>query len=251
MSMEPLWVDGADGLGDAAAAEVTAALARLDRPVVALPTGATPRGLYERLVRRGRCEPLLLESARFFNLDEFVGLPASDPRSYASFLARHLFEPLAIPAERIRLLRGDASDLAAECRAYDRALAEAGGLDLAILGLGTNGHIAFNEPGEDWTLRTHVVSLADSTRRAQRLLFAAEAEVPRRGITMGIATIRAAGAVLLLVMGEGKAAALGALRAGQPDPAWPVTSLLGHPRLTILADRRLQSANGPADSGPA
>jgi len=240
--MELQWVDGADGLAEAAAEHVVAVLARFARPVIALPTGATPRGLYERLVRRGRTGALSLGSARFFNLDEFVGLAPSDPRCYAAFLTRHFLGPLDIPAERIRLLRGDAGDLPAECLAYDGALEAAGGIDLAILGLGTNGHIAFNEPGGDWKLGTHVVTLAPSTRRAQRLLFASEAEVPRQGLTMGIATIRAARAVLLLVMGEGKAAALGALRAGLPDPAWPVTALLDHPRLTALVDRRLLPA---------
>ena len=242
MSIAVQWMAGADGLADRAAAHVEALLKSRAAPALALATGATPRGLYERLVRRGRAGALPLGGARFFNLDEFVGLPAEDSRSYAAFLKRHLLDPLEIPPSRIRLLRGDAADLEAECRDYDAAIAAAGGLDLAVLGLGVNGHIAFNEPGEDWARGTHVVILAESTRRAQHLLFAAESEVPRRGLTMGIATIRAARSVLLLIMGEGKAAALAALRAGRPDPAWPVTALLGHPALTILADRRLEAA---------
>jgi len=239
------WVEGADGLAERAADHVAALLESRSAPALALATGATPRGLYERLLRRRQANALRLEGARFFNLDEFVGLPAGDPRSYAAFLRRHLLDPLEIPSSQIRLLRGDAPDLEAECRDYDRAIAAAGGLDLAVLGLGVNGHIAFNEPGEDWSRGTHVVVLADSTRRAQHLLFSAEREVPRRGLTMGIATIRAARSILLLIMGEGKADALAALRAGRPDPSWPVTALLGHPTLTVIADRRLEAAGAP------
>jgi glucosamine-6-phosphate deaminase len=239
MSMDLSWIDGPQSLGEAAAERVAAVLDARPAPVIALPTGATPRGLYERLARRRRAGALAGDHARYFNLDEFVGLSASDPRSYAAFLRKHFLGPMEVADGRVRLLSGEAPDLEAECRAYDAALDSAGGLDLAILGLGANGHIAFNEPGTDWSKRTHVVTLAESTRRAQHLLFASEKEVPRQGITMGVATIRAARAVLLLVIGEGKAAALAALRAGRPDPAWPVTALLGHPRLTVLADQRL------------
>ncbi len=239
------WMDGADA-AEAAAGRVAALMAERPRAAIALPTGATPRALYDRLARRRRRGALASDEVRFFNLDEFAGLPASDPRSYAAYLWKHLLGPIAAPQAHVRLLRGDAPDLLAECRAYDTALAAAGGIDLAILGLGTNGHVAFNEPGDSWELATHVVTLAEATRRAQHLLFAAEREVPRQGLTMGIATLRAARALLLLVMGEGKAAALRALLAGRPDPAWPVTALLGHPDLTVLADRRLQPAATPA-----
>ncbi len=134
---------------------------------------------------------------------------------------------------------GDASDLAAECRDYDDAIARAGGIDLAILGLGANGHIAFNEPGSAWDATTHVVELSVETRAANSL-FAGESAVPRYGVTMGIATLRQARAVLLLVAGASKRHALEALRRGDPDRSWPVTSLLEHPNLTVLAEARLR-----------
>jgi glucosamine-6-phosphate deaminase len=241
--MNLIWVEDAEALAEAAAARVAALLAIQPTAVIALPTGATPLGLYERLIARRQAGSLRPDEARFFDLDEFLGLPASDRRSYAGFLARHLFGPLGLRADRIRLLDGAAADPDAECRAYDAAIEAAGGLDLAVLGLGANGHVAFNEPGDDWALGTHVVTLADSTRRAQGLLFASESEVPRRGLTLGIASLRAARALLLLVQGEGKAAALGALRAGVADRRWPVTALLDHPDLTVLADRELRPAS--------
>jgi glucosamine-6-phosphate deaminase len=237
--MDLHWIDDEAALAEGAADWVAAGLAAKPAATAALATGRTPRGLYRRLAQRRAAGALGGEAARFFNLDEFVGLAPEDPRSYSAYLWKHILGPLQVPAARVRLLRGDARDLAAECRAYDDAIAAAGGLDLAILGLGTNGHIAFNEPGDDWAAGTHVVTLAASTRRAQHHLFAGEAEVPTRGLTMGIATIRAARSVLLLALGEGKAAALAALRAGRPDPAWPATALADHRDLTVFADRRL------------
>jgi glucosamine-6-phosphate deaminase len=240
------WIDDESALAEAAAAQVAALLAATPQAAVALATGRTPRGLYRRLVQRHEACSLAVAGARFFNLDEFVGLPPQDSRSYSAYLWKHLLAPLHVPPAQVRLLQGNAGDLAAECRVYDGALKAAGGLDLAILGLGTNGHIAFNEPGDDWNAATHVVTLAPSTRRAQHHLFAGEAEIPTQGLTMGIATIRAARSVLLLAMGEGKAAALAALRAGKPDPAWPATALLDHPDLTVFADRRLEPRASPA-----
>lgn len=238
--MDLHWIDDDATLAETAADWVAARLAARPAAAVALATGRTPRGLYRRLVQRRAAGALGGEAARFFNLDEFVGLPPDDPRSYSAYLWKHILGPLQVPVERVRLLRGDAPDLGAECRAYDAAVDAAGGLGLAILGLGTNGHIAFNEPGDDWAAGTHLVTLAPSTRRAQHHLFAGEAEIPTRGLTMGIATIRTARSVLLLAMGEGKAAALAALRAGRADPAWPATALADHPDFMVLADRRLQ-----------
>jgi glucosamine-6-phosphate deaminase len=148
-----------------AAADMVADQLRMKpESVLALPTGSTPLGLYAELVRRSRLGDLRLAKSRIFNLDEYFGLAPSDPRSYAAFLARHLIVPLSLPASTSRLLRGDAVDPAAECRDYDAALRAADGIDLCILGLGGNGHIAFNEPGAAWDTHTHVVELSAATR---------------------------------------------------------------------------------------
>jgi glucosamine-6-phosphate deaminase len=232
-----LWMTGPSELADRAAERVAALLRDKAHAAVALPTGATPRGMYERLVALHRAGEFSCREARFFNLDEFLGLGPDDPSSYGAYLRRHFFQQVDADPARIRLLRGDAPDPDAECGAYDRAIDAAGGLDLAILGLGKNGHVAFNEPGGDWQSRTRRVVLSESTRSAQRPQFPRHEEVPRLGLTMGMRTIRAARAVLLLVAGAGKAEGLAALRAGRRDPLWPVTGLLGHDDLVVLADR--------------
>jgi glucosamine-6-phosphate deaminase len=240
--LQLLWVNGHVGLADQAAARVAALFRRNPRATVALPTGATPRGMYERLAALHRAGEFSCRDGRFFNLDEFVGLAPDSPCSYAAYLRRHFFRRVDADPAGIRLLRGDAPDLEAECRAYDQAIAAAGGIDLAILGLGRNGHVAFNEPGGDWESRTHRVVLSESTRSAQRQQFPSDEEVPRLGLTMGMRTIRAARAILLLVAGAGKAEGLAALTAGRRDPLWPVTGLLDHDDLVVLADRACAGA---------
>jgi glucosamine-6-phosphate deaminase len=228
--MQLLWCDNPASFDSLAADHVLGAHARKPDLAIALPTGRTPLGLYSVLHRR----PVSLAQVRWFNLDEYVGLAAEDPLSYAHLLRVNLFERLKVPDTNVRLLRGDAPDLQAECREYDRAIALAGGLDLAVLGLGANGHIAFNEPGSSWSDATHVVELSEQTRTTNSRQQGGI--VPAFGITMGIGTLRAARDVLLLVSGETKHEALQALRNGQPDPRWPVTSLLDHPALTVIAD---------------
>ncbi len=209
-------------------------LPRIRNPVLALPTGNTPLGLYAELIARSRAGKLRLDSAKVFNLDEYGGLPSSDPHSYAAFLHRHFITPLALPAAQVRLLRGDAQDLDAECRAYDDALAEAGGVDLCILGLGVNGHIAFNEPGTAWDLRTHVVRLSQTTRDIHERQAATAWESPENGLTMGIKTLLEARHILLLIAGPNKQAATQAVHAGKVDAAWPATSMLAHADLTVI-----------------
>lgn len=204
------------------------------RSALALPSGSTPLGLYAELASRCASGAMSLADAWIFNLDEFCGLSATDPRSYAAFLRRHLIAPLGLAADRVRLLRGDAPDLNAECRYYDAAIAACGGIDLCVLGLGSNGHIAFNEPGTSWEQRSHVARLAQSTRAAQAGEFGGEWRVPTHGITLGIRTLREARHVLLLIAGPHKQAARAAIEHGAKDPDWPVTSLLEHPGLTVI-----------------
>jgi glucosamine-6-phosphate deaminase len=209
--------------------------------VLALPTGNTPLGLYAELVARSRAGKVRLDAVKIFNLDEYCGLPPSDPHSYAAFLHQHLIAPAGIAAGQVRLLQGAALDWQAECRAYDGALAESGGIDVCILGLGVNGHVAFNEPGSVWDQRTHVVNLAPSTRAHAPA--AVPWRIPARGITLGIKTLLESRHILLLIAGTHKEAARAALYRGVADVDWPVTSLLARPDLTIIelcanADRR-------------
>lgn len=240
MTPVPLnWVKGPEEIAMAAARHAAELLAHKPDAAIALPTGNTPVGLYRRLAELHAAGRFSCPQARFFNLDEFVGLSPEDPRSYGAFLWQHVFRPLNVAPGQVRLLRGTAPDLAAECRRFDQAIAQAGGLDLAILGLGSNGHIAFNEPGSDWNAATREVVLTEATRRGQSPSFAREADVPCRALTMGLRTLREARAILLLISGSGKAEAIAAMLRSKPDKNWPVTAILDHPNLTILADSAL------------
>lgn len=234
--MKVLDFDTRAAMDEAAADLVAALLARKRDAVIALPTGETPLGLYRVLAARQAQGVVDCHSARFFNLDEFEGKGLADPGSYAGFLMANAFGPMGILPDQLRLLQGDAPDAEAECRTYDAEIAAAGGLDLAILGLGRNGHVAFNEPGDDWSLETHRVRLTESTRAAQSGLYASPDDVPDYGLTMGVATVLKARKLLLLVSGQGKEEALKALFSGTVDPDRSVTALVGHPDLTVLRD---------------
>ena len=207
---------------------------RNSHSVMLLPTGRSPMGLYRECVRRVRCAELSLKQVSLFNLDEYSGLSRTDAHSYAAFLHEHLIAPAGIAAGQVRLLRGDAPDPQSECQAYDRSLLERGGVDVCILGLGANGHIAFNEPGVSWGLRTHLAQLSLETRTAHAHQQGAGWLVPTHALTVGIQTIQDSRSILLLVRGAVKAAALRALRSNVADTDWPVTSLVGHSDLTVI-----------------
>ncbi|MBS0377404.1 MAG: glucosamine-6-phosphate deaminase [Proteobacteria bacterium] len=218
----------------------------LDHPgsLIAVPTGRTPLGLYHALRTRSDVELQALRTARYLNLDEYQGLGAGDPRSYADFLTRQLFTPLAIPALQVRLVHGDAHDSVAECEAVEAHIRECGGIGLAILGLGANGHIAFNEPGTPWSTRTHVAPLSHETLTVNERVAGGQV-LPPRGLTLGIATLRAARRILLLAAGTSKREALAHLLDGEPQVDWPATSLIGHPDLTVLCAPELADVPAP------
>lgn len=221
----------ADAVARAAADFVSRASVLRPELSLALPTGRTPLALYAELRARHQRGELDLSRARAFNLDELV-LPREDPRTFRAFMERHAWERIGLRREHCQLPDGAAPDLEAECRRYEDAIAAAGGLDLAILGVGVDGHVAYNMPGPV-TLATHVVRLADGLAAA---LEVPPEDWPLRAITMGLGTIRAARAVLLLATGATKANAIAALRRGEDDPEWPCTFLAGHPALTVLLD---------------
>jgi len=232
--MRMIRTDTSQAFACAAADYVADRLRQNPRSTLALPSGNTPLGLYAELVSRCRSGIMSLAEARIFNLDEYCGLAQTDRRSYAAFLHRHLIAPLGLTSAQVRLLRGDAADLQSECRYYDAALATCGAIDVCVLGLGTNGHIAFNEPGASWEQRTHVARLAQSTRAAQTAQAGGDRQIATHGITMGIRTLLEARHVLLLIAGAHKQAARASLERGVPDINWPVTSLLAHSRLTVI-----------------
>jgi len=240
--MNLIWVEDDAEVGECAAETVLSLVRREPAARLALPTGRTPLGLYA--VLRGAAADRALDASRLriFNLDEFVGLQATHEHSYAGYLQAQFVTPLGIAPDNVRLLDGTAADPAAECAAHELVIAAGGGLDLAILGLGANGHLAFNEPGCDWSAAGRVVELSARTRAAHREGLAAnDTAPPELALTIGLPTLLAARAVLLLVGGAAKREALQRLITGAPDPAWPVTALAAHAALTVIAPVALKA----------
>ncbi|MGE5674522.1 MAG: glucosamine-6-phosphate deaminase [Mycobacterium leprae] len=215
-----------------AAAFVAERVARKPEAVLAMPTGSSPEGMYAELVRMAQAGTLDLSRATLFNLDEYLGLPPTDPQSYARFMQVHLLDRVKVAEHHIP--NGLAGQPEAEAQRYERLIQEAGGIDLAVLGLGGNGHIGFNEPGSPFDSRTRVVTLSTGTREANSRFFGAVERVPERAITVGIATLMEAREILLLVTGRGKEAALQAATLEQVTPAVPASILRQHPRVTVL-----------------
>lgn len=202
---------------------------------VILPAGKTPLRLFAEIVRRARAGQLDLRQARFFQLDEYVGVGPADARSFAALLRLHLLEPIGRSPTQDALIDGSARDPAAEIARHAAALAEAGGADLAFLGIGTNGHVAFNEPGTRRTDGARLIALAETTRMGAAAEFA-PAPPPDRGITLGLAEIGAARRIALLATGASKQAIVAALFAGSPTVERPASLLLDHPDFTLFAD---------------
>ncbi len=215
-----------------AAADLVAEAARENPEIVlALPTGQTPIPMYDELARRHAAGEIDLSRARAFNLDE-LALPAEDPRTFHSFMQRHAGERIGLRRERCDIPNGVARDLETECLRYEGAIAAAGGLDLAILGVGVDGHVAYNMPGPIG-MDTHVTLLPDPLAAS---LDVPKADWPLRAITMGIGTIRAARRIVVLATGAAKATAVVRLVRGPQDSQWPCSFLAGHPSVDLIAD---------------
>ena len=221
-----------------AAAELLAEEVTAQREIVlALPTGRTPIPFYDELAARHVSRRIDLTLARGFNLDELV-LPPDDPRTFRTFMAQYAWERTGLRRERCDIPSGAAPDLEAECLRYERAITDHGGIGVAILGVGVDGHIAYNMPGP-MTLATHVTRLPDGLAAS---LGVPPEDWPLRAITMGIGTIRAARRILVLATGESKATAVKRLVHGPDDPDWPCSFLHNHSNLDVIADRAAASS---------
>ena len=222
----------------AVARRVVDALDAKPNLVLGLPTGRTPLLLYQELVRLGKEGRADFSSVTTFNLDEFHTVAATNPGSYRSFMQRHLFDHVAIDPARINFLNGAARDAGDECCRYETAIEHAGGLDLLILGIGTNGHIGFNEPGDGLTARTHKVTLRPETRRSNASLFGGDPEaVPAEALSMGMGTILDAKSVILIATGERKASCVAQLVTGPITTHLPASFLQLHGDVEIVLDQ--------------
>jgi glucosamine-6-phosphate deaminase len=218
----------------AAGAEIVAGLvARKPDAALGLPTGATPRPLYAELVRRHREEGLSFARVTTFNLDEYVGLPPGHRGSFRRYMEEALFRHVDLEPVRTHVPDGGAGE--AVGAAYEAAISAAGGLDLVLLGLGGDGHIAFNEPTSSLGSRTRLKTLSAASRAANQVAFGPE-PVPAHVITMGIATILDARRCLLLAHGARKAPALAAMVEGPVTSMVPASALQMHARATVLCD---------------
>lgn len=219
-----------EAVSQAVAGHVIAFAREFPAGTYALPSGNTPLRLYELLAEAVRAEDVHFGWANVFALDEYWGLGADDPRSFAAYFKQHVFGPLGVAEAQGHVLNGRAADPAAEARRYEEAIAEAGGLNMTLLGLGANGHIAFNEPAPTLSASTHRVELAPPSN-----------DVAPQGITMGVGTLLSAPKVLLMATGESKADAVAKMLSGAIDPACPASLLQVHPLVDVFLDQAAAS----------
>lgn len=225
-----------DDVSRAAAKEIATHIRKNPRIVLGLATGSTPIGLYRELVRFHREEALDFSQVTTFNLDEYYGVEPDHPQSYHRFMQEHLFARVNIPEDHIHIPDGNPKDIEAYCRHYETMIKEAGGIDIQVLGIGTNGHIGFNEPAEELKPHTHQVQLAPSTIEANARFFSSKEDVPRSAITMGMHTILQAKRILLLATGEAKAQIVKKLMRPVISTRVPASLLWLHDNVQIYVD---------------
>lgn len=210
--------------------------------VLGLATGRTPIATYAELRRLHAAGQVDFAGVSTFNLDEFAGVEASAPGSFRTSMEKQLFNGVNVAPERIHFLSGTAADLDAECERYEATIAAAGGIDLQLLGIGANGHIGFNEPGDELASRTHRVKLAESTRSDNAALWSGDiARVPREALSMGMGTILKAATLILLATGERKAQCVERTINGPLTTKLPASFLQVHPHVELYLDREAAS----------
>ncbi|MET9254358.1 glucosamine-6-phosphate deaminase [Streptomyces sp. NPDC003717] len=246
--MEVVIVPDAKAGGELIAEAMAQLLRRKPDALLGVATGSTPLPVYEALSAKVRTGAVDAGRARIAQLDEYVGLPAEHPESYRSVLRREVLEPLGIGMDAFLGPDGTAADVQAACVEYDRALGEAGGVDLQLLGIGTDGHIGFNEPCSSLASRTRIKTLTEQTRVDNARFFEGDIEqVPHHVITQGIGTILEARHLVLLATGEGKADAVAASVEGPVAAVCPASALQLHPHATVVVDEAAASKLKLAD----
>ena len=220
------------------AAKIKEKAARTSEPfVLGLPTGSTPLGTYAEFIRMVKAGEISFKNVISFNMDEYAGLPVEHPESYHSFMFKNFFDHIDEPLENIHILNGNAADPAAECAAYERAIEQAGGIDLFLGGIGEDGHIAFNEPFSPLSSRTRLVTLTQDTREVNSRFFGGDPEaVPTQAMSVGVATVMDAREVVILAFGSKKARALASAIEGPMSHYNTVSALQNHPAGIIVCD---------------
>lgn len=206
--------------------------------VLGLATGSTPIGTYDQLVEWYEKGDLDFSAVTSINLDEYLGLDGSDPQSYRYFMNKNLFDRINIDKSRTFVPNGVAGDVDAECAEYDARIKELGGIDLQLLGIGSDGHIGFNEPDDCFVKSTHIVELDPTTIKANARFFNDISEVPTHAVTMGMVSIMQAKKILLIASGEKKREILRKAFSGPVTPKIPASILQLHPDITVIYSRK-------------
>ena len=205
--------------------------------VLGLPTGGSPLGIYRELIAAHKAGGISFANVRTFNMDEYVGLAADHPQSYHRFMMENLFNHIDIDRKHIHILDGMAKDPETECRRYEEAIAAEGGIELFLGGMGSDGHIAFNEPGSSLHSRTRIKTLTEETRIANARFFGGDqTKVPATALTVGVGTVMDAREVLIIVNGSHKARALRAVVEEGLNHMWTLSCLQTHPKAIIVCD---------------
>ena len=245
--MEVVILRDAKEIGGVAADAIGALLGRKPDAVLGLATGSSPVAIYDELAARCGAGLISFRQARAFTLDEYVGLPADHPERYRNVIDRVFVSRVDFASDAVQSPDGLAADIPAACAGYENAIRAAGGVDLQILGIGTDGHIAFNEPGSSLASRTRIKTLTRQTRIDNARFFNDDVDaVPTHCLTQGLATIMEARHVILVATGSRKAEAVHHLVEGPVSAMWPASILQHHPHVTALLDdaaaHRLQLA---------
>ena len=204
--------------------------------VLGLATGGSPVGMYKELIAKCQNNELDFSKCTSINLDEYIGLNPEHEQSYRNFMNTNLFNHININKNRTFVPNGLAQNLEEECKNYDNKIEELGGIDVQLLGIGNNGHIAFNEPGDELSAGTHIISLTESTIEANARFFDSIDEVPRKALTMGLGGIMKAKKIILIASGEGKAEAIKGLFSGKITTENPATMLQMHRDVVVIVD---------------
>ncbi|MCL2665437.1 MAG: glucosamine-6-phosphate deaminase [Defluviitaleaceae bacterium] len=204
-------------------------------------TGSTPLGMYRELIKIHNADFLDFSKAVTFNLDEYFPIKRADNQSYYHFMNENLFNHINVTRGNVHIPDGEASDAESECRMYEIKIQQAGGIDCQILGVGANGHIGFNEPGESFGADTRVINLTEMSIQSNSRFFNSPADVPRQAITMGVRTIMMSRSILLICSGKAKAAIFRDALCGPITPLVPASVLQLHPDVCIVADKEAAS----------
>ena len=234
--MKLIVVNNYEELSKVAAKEFSKVIKEKENAVLGLATGGSPVGMYKELIKMYEQKELNFSKITTVNLDEYIGLNPEHNQSYRYFMNNNLFNHINIDKSNTFVPNGLAEDLEAQCKEYDQKISELGGIDIQLLGVGNNGHIAFNEPNSELSSGTHIISLTDNTIEANARFFDNIDDVPRKAITMGVGGIMKAKKIILIASGESKAEAIKGIFSGKITTANPATMLQMHRDVTVIVD---------------